>query len=217
MNKINTDLGDLSPSEFSDGCIKIFNLLTLNSGIFSGLPEAMGAIDAIPPGVAGNFGPMIFLYNKVRLGPDYDGKTEDTQAYRNVLQKALTKNGNWLNTFCDGDPAKLAKTGYPRQKAAEAQGVLPQTVCQVVSEAGTGKMDFFIDNLKGYSHVRYGMMFTGDTNPETNPALWTFYYSSQKNGSIAGFEIGKTYKFVSFGMGTEREIVYSEVILVKAL
>ncbi len=60
MNKINTDLGDLSPSEFSDGCIRIFNLLTLNSGIFSGLPVAMGAIDAIPPGVAGNFGPMIF-------------------------------------------------------------------------------------------------------------------------------------------------------------
>ena len=60
-------------------------------------------------------------------------------------------------------------------------------------------------------------MYTIDSNSEPDPSKWAFYYASQKDGSISGFDIGKTYKFVSFGMGTDNELVYSETIIVKAL
>ena len=151
------------------------------------------------------------------MGDDYTGKTADETAGRNKIKKSVTKNGNWLNSFCNGDLALLTKSGYPLQKESEAQGVLPQTKLSVVSEVGSGIMDFFIENLKGYQHVRYGIIYTAASNTEPNPALWTFYYASQKDGSISGFTIGQVYKFVSFGMGTEKEIVYSEISSVKAL
>ena len=212
--KITTDLGELTESLFSDATTRIFNLVNLNVLVLGGFPVPMGVLGPIP---ANSYGDFLNRYNTIRLGPEFDGKVADTLKARNILQKATTENGNWFNTFCNGDKGLLQKTGYPLQKENEAQGKLGQTTLSVISEPITGNMDFFITNLKEHN-IRYGIMWTIASNPEINPAKWpNFYYASQKDGTIPGFITDEIYKFVSFGMGTDKDLTYSEVETVKAL
>ncbi len=211
--KLNTDFSELSDPVFSDTIIFIFNLLTLNAAMFTGLPVTMGVIGPLPPNT---FGDLINKFNTIRLAAPYAGQTADTDAARNNVQRAVTKNGNWLNTYCNGDLTMLKKTGYPLQKESEAQGKLDESIISVTSLTVVNKMEFFITKVKG-SGLRYGVMYTLATNPDLNPANWTFYYAGHRYGEIEGFIPGKAYKFVSFAMGTDLDLTYSEVVTVMAL
>ena len=174
---------------------------------------AMGALGPVPPNAFGDF---INRFNTIRLAAPYAGQTADTNTARNKVQRATTRNGNWLNTFCAGDLGLLKKTGYPLQKETEAQGKLDQSVITVTSLTIVNIMEFFITHVKG-TQLRYGVMYTEATNPELNPAKWTFYYAGHRFGEIGGFVPGKVYKFVSFAMGTDLDLTYSEVVTVTAL
>ena len=213
LAKLNTNFSDMSDSLFSDACIIIFNLLTLNAGMFAGIPVAMGALGPVPPNT---FGDLINRYNTIRLGAPYAGQVADTATARNNVQRVVTKNGNWLNTFANGDLALLSKTGYPLQKESEAQGKLDQSTLSVISLPIVNRMEFFITHVKGTS-LRYGVMYTFDSNTEPDPSKWTFYYAGHRYGEIPGFIPGKVYKFVSFAMGTDLDLTYSEVVTVTAL
>ena len=83
--KLKTDLGDLSDALFSDAIITIFNLMTLNAGLFTGIPVIMGAIGPLP---ANSFGFFINLFNTIRLAPTYDRKLQDIINATKNIQKA---------------------------------------------------------------------------------------------------------------------------------
>ncbi len=213
LPKLNTDLSGLSEPLFSDAVTIIFNLLTANSGSFPGIPVAMGVMGPLPPNTLGD---LINRYNVIRLGAPYAGQVADTNTAHNNIQRVITKNGNWLNTFCNGDLGLLKKTGYPLQKESEAQGKLEQSTLTVFSLTIVNKMEFFITKVKG-NDLRYAVMYTDATNPDLNPANWKFYYAGHRHGEIEGFTKGKSYKFVSFAMGTDTDLTYSEVVTVEAL
>ena len=209
--KLNTDLSDLSDSNFYDAVMLIFNLLTANTALFPGIPIAMGTLGPLP---AGSLGSMIVIYNTVRNSAPYAGKTGDTITARLKTQKMITKNGNWLNDFCGPDLGLLQKTGYPLQKENEAQGKLEQTVLTLIP--GIQEVDFSITNVKAIG-VRYGLMYTKADNLEPNPALWTFFYAAHRHGTIKNLESKVDYKFVSFAMGTVADLTYSDPVVVRPL
>ena len=209
--KLNTDLSELSDPLFYDAAMLIFNLLTLNLALYPGIPIIPGALGPLP---VGSLGAFITVFNGIRTSAPYAGKTGDTATARLNVQKAITKDGNWLNDFCQGDLGLLQKTGYPLQKAGEAQGVLDATV--ITLAPGLQTMDFYISVVKG-GNLKYGVMYTKAANTETNPAKWTFHYAGHRDGTITGLNSKEDYKFVSFAMGTVTTLTYSDPVIGTAL
>ena len=80
----------------------------------------------------------------------------------------------------------------------------------------TGELEFAISNLR-VKGIKYGIMYTEASNIETNPAKWTFFYSGGRVGTISGLKSKTDYNFVSFGMGTETTLVYSDPVTISAL
>jgi len=88
--KLNVDFSDESDDVFYTSVMLIYNLLTLNIGLFPGLPIIMGVLGPIP---AGTLGAAITVFNDTRLKPIYDGKTADVAKARMAVQKIITENG----------------------------------------------------------------------------------------------------------------------------
>ena len=141
----------------------------------------------------------------------YQGKAADTNAARKVVQKIITKNGNWLNDFCDGDEALLGKTGYTLQEGFKAQGKLKETDLKMKGLVKPGTLGYEISNLK-IQGIRYGLMYTLVSNTETNPAKWSFHYCASREGIIGDLISKEQYKFVSFAMGTDEDLTYSALV-----
>ncbi len=210
--KLNTNFSDESDDVFYTTVMLIYNLLTLNVAHFTGLPVVMGPLDPLSPL---KFGGAITIFNNTRLLPTYDGKTADVAKARLEVQKMVTQNGNWLNTFCNGDLGLLKKTGYPLAKDAEAQGKLEQSEITLVPIIGG--MEFMISHVKG-SNLRYAVMYTLATNTEANPAKWDHYhYASNRDGTIPDLQSNVEYKFSSFAMGTSTDLTYSHALTAKPL
>jgi len=205
QGKINTDLGGSSDPVFSDDVTKIVNNLDENVASFAGLPVDTATIST-----------KLDIYNKTRLKVAYPAQEEDTKEARKEVQKDITKNGNWLNTFCEGNLALLKKTGYQLAKEGEAQGKLELTTLSLTTVSNSGLIDFYITHVKGQG-IHYGIMLTPVTNLETNPSKWSFYYASQREGTIPNLDRDTKYKMSSFAMGTEKEITYSEVVEITTL
>ena len=202
LPKINTNLDDYSEDEFYKAVKLIKSQLTTNSSDFTGLPTAMTV-----------FGPLIVIFDDKRTGPASPTKGADTAAARTGVQTVVSSNGGWLNTFCAGDLVKLKKTGYPLAKEAESQGKLDATVLKLSSPGVAGSIEFLISHIPGKG-IKYGIMYTLVSNPEVNPAKWTFYYAAQREGVVLGLESKKDYKMVSFGMGTDKDITYSDPVII---
>ncbi len=209
--KINTSFANEPDDVFYTMVMLIYNSLKANAALFPGLLVEMGDLDPLE---TLKFGGAITIYNNTRLMPIYVGKTADVAKAREDVQKMVTKNGNWLNTFCQGDTALLKKTGYPLAKADEAQGKLEQSAISLVPVKEG--MSFTISHVQG-SHLRYGVMYTLASNPETNPAKWSYHYAAHRQGTIRGLESEAEYKFVSFAMGTSIDLTYSRVLRAKTL
>ena len=203
--KINTDLGDLSDGDFADEATKISNSLGVNAGSFIGLPIDSTVLQ-----------PQIDEFNKVRLAVPYPSQIAETAKLRMVVQQTITKNGNWLNTFADGDVTLLKKTAYPFQKEVEAQGKLAETTLTVTTVPNSALVEFYITHIKG-SGIHYGIMLTTSDNTETDPSLWSFYYAAQREGAIPKLKNKTAYKMASFAIGTVNDLTYSEVVNITTL
>lgn len=202
--KINTNFDDESEDEFYKIVKLMKQLLTANSSDFTGLPIAMTT-----------FGPLIVTFDDKRTAAIYPGKAADTSAARTALQTAVTTNGAWLNVFCNGNLTLIKKTGYPVAKETEAQGKLDASVLNLTVLRTLGSLGFLISHVPGRA-IRYGIMYTLADNPDNNPANWTFYYAAQRDGVIGGLESKKDYKMVSFAMGTDKDITYSDPVVMSA-
>ena len=195
-NKIITNFSDYIDTLFADAAQIIINNLAENKDDFSGLPEALSDLDT-----------KLVNFNKTRNKPYSTSKSAKTKKARKAVQKVLTKNGNWINTFAEGNLELLKKSGYPLQQPNTAQGILERTVLKIMHMQGTGKAGYSISNLK-IQGIHYAIMYTLADNEDNNPANWKFYYCSGRNGIINGLKKG-VYKFVSFPMGTEQELRFS--------
>ena len=200
--KINTNLDDYNEDEFYKAIKLMKSQLTTNIGDFTGIPTAMTV-----------FGPLIVTFDDKRTGPASPTKAAETAAARTAVQTVVSSNGGWLNTFCAGDLVKLKKTGYPLAKEAEAQGKLDATVLKLSASSMAGSIEFLISHIPGKG-IKYGIMYALVANPEQNPAKWTFYYAAQRDGVITGLDSKKDYKMVSFGMGTDKDITYSDPVII---
>ncbi|MEI6488124.1 MAG: hypothetical protein WCP52_04145 [Bacteroidota bacterium] len=210
--RLNVDLSDESDDVFYTTVMLIYNLLTLNVALFTGIPVPMGALDPLSPL---KFGGAITIFNNTRLLPTYDGKTADVAKARLEVQKMVRQNGDWLNIFCNGDLTLLKKTGYPLSKEDEAQGKLEQSEITLVPIKGG--MDFMISHVKG-SNLRYAVMYTLATNIEDDPAKWDhFHYAGNRDGTILDLQRNVDYKFSSFAMGTSTNLTYSNALTAKPL
>jgi len=203
-SKVKTDFAKDDESKFSVSAGKVVTSITTNSADFTFL------IDPIT-----TLGAEMVIYDRILRTPDYPSKAGELKASRNNAQKYLTKTGNLINTTADGNEVLLKKSGYPMAKEDEAQGVLPPTELTIEPNRITGELDYSISMIDE-SNIRYGMVFTLASNPETDPSKWPFYYCAQRNGTIEGLDSNVDYKFASIAMGTEKKIVYSDVIIARA-
>ena len=158
---------------------------------------------------------LIGTYDDTRTAPFYKGIGANISAARTAVQTVITENGTWLNNFCKGDLTLLNKTGYPLEKDSVAQGKLDQTIVILSLLKVNGSIGFLISHLVGKT-IKYGVKYTLTTNLETNPAQWEgfFYAAGQRDGIIADLTSKAEYKFSSFGMGTDRDITYSEPVII---
>ena len=202
--KVNTAFGELDEGTLSDDSQKIINNLTANATLFAGIPLDATAIAALRT-----------TFNDKRLANYYPGQAAEVGEARSSLETALSKDGNWLNSNFGGDEGALRKSGFPLHKANEAQGTLPQTTLKMIPVSNARQLDYKISNLK-IRDVHYGIMYTEASNTDTNPANWKFHYAAGRKGTIKGRKSKVDYKFVSFGMGTEAQLVYSEPVTLSA-
>jgi len=202
--KINTDFAKDDESKFSTNAGKVVSSITLYATDFTFLLDPITVLKD-----------EMVIYNGILTAPEYAAKAANLKASRIRAQKYLTKTGNLINTTADGDVALLKNSGYPMAKDKEAQGVLPPTELTIEGNNIPGELDYSISLIDG-SNIRYAMMYTLASNTETNPDNWKFYYCAQRNGTIEGLDSDVDYKFVSFAMGTEKKIVYSDVVIARA-
>jgi hypothetical protein len=198
--KLNTNLDDYIEDDFYKQIKLIKQLLLLNILSFVDLPVAMGV-----------FGPLIVTWDDARTSVFYPGKAADTAAARTAIQTTITTNGTWLNNFCSGDLSLLKKTGYPLAAEGTAQGKLDSTILTFTVLNVLGSIGFLISHIQGQG-IKYAIMYTLESNPETDPSKWTFYYAAQRDGVIIGLESGKRYKMVSVALGTSNDITYSNPV-----
>jgi hypothetical protein len=203
-SKVKTDFAKDDESKFSVSAGKVVTSITTNATDFTFLIDPITVLGA-----------EMVIYDRILRTPDYPSKAGELKASRNNAQKYLTKTGNLINTTADGFEVLLKKSGFPMAKEDEAQGVLPPTELTIGPNNIVGELDYSI-SLIDESNIRYAMMMTLASNPETNPDNWKFYYCAQRNGTIEDLESNVDYKFVSFAMGTEKKIVYSEVVIARA-
>ena len=204
--KINYNFDDYSEEEFYKAVMLIYKVLVINIGVFTGTTMDLKA-----------FKLAIDSFNETRTAPFYIGIGGDISAARTAIQTIVTTNGTWFNTFCNGVITLLNKTGYPMAKDAEAQGKLDATVLTVNVAKPAGSISFLISHIVG-TRVKYGIMYTPITNLEPNPAKWTgfFYAAGQRDGVITDMPSKIDYKYSSFAMGTDRDITYSEPVILAA-
>ena len=180
----------------------ICKTLKKNANLFTGLPVKMNV-----------FHPLVEQFDDERTNPKYYGKAADLKDVRKKIQKILSENGNWLNTFADGDESLLNKTRYPFQGGFKAQGQLDATVLDMDILNQKGMVSYSISKI-ALQGIRYGIMYTLETNEDKNPAHWSFHYCGGRDGIISGLISQENYKFVSFGMGTEGKLTYSEPVII---
>jgi len=202
--KLNTNFDEYTEDEFYKAIKLIKQLLLLNLLAFVDLPISMGV-----------FGPLITTWDDARTAAYYVGQGADIAAARTALQEAITKNGNWLNTFCNGVMVLLKKTGYPLAQDAVAQGKLDPTILKLTTLNTPGCIEFLISHIAGKG-IKYAIMYTLASDPETDYTKWTFYYAAQRDGIIAGLDSRVDYKMVSVALGTSNDLTYSEVVIMSA-
>jgi len=202
--KIITDFREYHESELSDAVMLIINCLKMNSDLFIGLPVPVVLLKK-----------QLKKFNKIRNSPVYQGQTPDTKKSRSVLQKSLSANGKWLNDMAYGNVSLLTKTGYPFHEKSKAQGILPKTILTLTATKSPGRLKFAISIIR-IQNIRYGIMYTFADTPEKDPSKWRFYYCSKKDGIISDLVSKKEYKFVSFGMGSDNRLQYSNPVFMSA-
>ena len=200
--KIITDFGTESNAVYSDTVTISCKSLDANSGSFTGLPNT--TIEVMK--LLGNF-------NDIRLQPVYDSQTTDTNSARLDVDIVFTGNCTWINTLAQGDLSVLKKSGVPLQKEGEAQPQLPATIIVANNTKVDGELEYHISHL-AFNAIKYGVMFTLETNEDKNPANWKFFYcGGTRHGIIDGLTSKTNYKMSAFGMGTDKTITYSEPII----
>jgi hypothetical protein len=204
-SKLKVDLGDSPDPIFSDEVTIIVNSLNKYNSDFTGLLVLPSVIEG-----------QLVNYNKIRLAPAYDTQVAETAEARIPVQKSITLEGNWLNSYCDGNLVLLKRTGFPFQKEGEAQGKLDQTTITVNTVPNTSNVEFYISHIKG-SGIHYGIMITTADSLEKNPSKWSFYYASQREGTLINLLANTAYKMVSFAMGTDKELTYSAEVEITTL
>ena len=202
--KINTNFDDETEDDFYKITKLIKQVLNTNIGSFTGLPIDIAT-----------YVPLIITFDDKRTAAYYISKAAEVSAARTALQTATTTNGTWLNNFCNGNLVLLKKTGYPLAKEAEAQGRLDATIFTPTVLNETGKIGFLISHVPGKG-IKYGIMYTLESNTETDPSKWTFYYAAQREGVLSGLTSKVDYKMVSFAMGTDNTITYSDPVTISA-
>jgi len=200
--KIRTDFSDESNANYSDIVTISCKSLNANSGSFTGLPNAPSVIMS-----------DLDIFNDIRTKPVYDSQTADTNAARLNVDILFTANCSWINNFAQGDVALLKKSGVSFQKEGEAQPQLPATILILNSTSVDGQIEYHVSHL-AYQSIKYGIMYTLETNTDNNPENWKYFYcGGTRHGIISGLLSKTNYKMVSFGMGTDKTLTYSEPII----
>ena len=158
--KINNNFDDYTEDDFYKAAKLIFNVLTINAGVFTGIPMDLAV-----------FIKLITNYDDIRTAPFYKGIGADISAARTAVQTVITENGTWLNNFCKGDLTLLNKTGYPLEKESVAQGKLDQTIIILSLLKINGAIGFLISHI-ALKNIKYGVKYTLTTNLETDPTKW---------------------------------------------
>ncbi len=200
--KIRTDFADESNANYSDIVTISCKSLNANSGSFTGLPNTTTAIMS-----------DLDTFNDIRTKPVYDSQTADTNAARLKVDILFTANCSWINNFAQGDVPLLKKSGVPFQKESEAQPQLPATIIMLNSTSVDGQIEYHISHLS-FNAIKYGIMYTLESNTDNNPANWSFFYcGGTRHGIIPGLLSKTNYKMVSFGMGTDKVLTYSDPVI----
>ena len=195
--KVITHFGEFAESELADAAAFIYYSMKKNAAYFIRIPIELLAVKK-----------QLGKFNRVRNSPYYNSKTAENKKLRKVLEVMLKKVGHWLNGEANGNKAFLMKSGFPFHEVFKTVGILPQTILEMIAVKTIGSLKFLISKIK-VQHVRYGIMYTLVDNLETNPSKWFFHYASARKGVIPNLQNKKYYKFVSFAMGTNKELRYS--------
>jgi len=121
--KVRTSFRLKTEGEFYTIAMLIYNTLKDNILLFADLPVKLGVLGPLPVNTLGD---LITKFNDARLLLYYNGQTADVKDFREKLQTAITKNGNWGNTFCDGDMRYCKKWDTLCKKKVKGKASYPK-------------------------------------------------------------------------------------------
>lgn len=179
----------------------IGNSLTTNAGAFATLPVSGAAILTL----LGKFTDILGM-------PVYPNKTEDGNAARVNLEKALKLDGDNVNTTADGDEVILGLSGFPLAQPHVPVGPLAKGTFNAFTnkESNPGELDY---EIKGVLHAKgYLVCYTLFTNAEADPRKWTWFWSPTSKGTLTGLDSSAKYKLRSVGLGTDPTLTFTDQI-----
>jgi hypothetical protein len=140
----------------------------------------------------------------------YAGQGADLKAARKKLEKALKKNGVYVNTVADGDETLLAKSGYPLSDPHTPIGQLAQASFKSVTPISKG-FDIKIDVVK--KAKGYLVLVCESSLPVPDDfSDWKWFFLPKTKGLINGLKASTKYRMICVGLGTDLNLNYSEPI-----
>ena len=177
----------------------IISELTTNAGDFPDLP-----VDVI------TLKGLLTTYHGILVAPLYAGQGADLKTARKKLEKALKKDGVYVNTVADGDNVLLAKSGYPLSDPHTPIGQLAQAVFKNVSPISKG---FDVKIIPVPKARGYLVLVCESSLPVPDDfSDWKWFYLPKSKGLINGLKASTKYRMICVGLGTDLNLNYSEPI-----
>ena len=141
-----------------------------------------------------------------------DGSKKDTEAKkiaRESLENVLTRMALYVELASNGDNTKKEGSGFTIEaEESHPVGLLSKPKFGVRPGPNKGSIFVGCEPIEGASSYRFEYM---KLPVETNSA-WTVVTGTNSKQLITGLESVKEYNFRCAGIGTERTLVYSDII-----
>jgi hypothetical protein len=194
-----TDFSRFENDELDEKTGTIIEKLTDNAADFPALIVAIAVLTGLHT-----------AYHDILIAPLYDGQGADLKAARKKLEKALKKNGVYVNQVADGDEVLLAKSGYPISDPHTPIGQLAQASFKSVTSISKG-FDIKIDVVK--KAKGYLVLVCESSLPVPDDfSDWKWFFLPKTKGLINGLKASTKYRMICVGLGTDLNLNYSEPI-----
>jgi hypothetical protein len=127
---------------------------------------------------------------------------------REVLENALGNLGLYVQANGNNDESTLLSSGFDLKKDKSPVGTLPKPEnLKIMPGNGSGTLKVSVNSIDGADSYlfEYALM------PITDNSEWVLKPSSKANISVSGLESGKQYAFKVAALGSNPDVVFSDI------